>query len=335
MDDTLPPPTVDFAAFQRRYAERSAALREEQRVEEAEALAQHRAEETQRLADAAERRVRYTEACVASSREAYKRDVARAKQRGSRVLPLAASEALYDAMACQRLSPRTSPQAPRSHELSRPWLPWGTEDPSSPRRSSSPSAVSPSASRPASPSPRRRTIYRPPSPLPSSYTATPPSQLQEKRPAWSPPASPQRSPRTPRTPRTLQVWLGDLNDQPWHGSHEWPRRSSSSWASRPAISATPSHFVSSHSSHPRTVAMLRSSTSRADTKKAADPHQPSWYVGPWTINSAPVIHQHPKLNPGTVAKDVASMGMGHVVGQPPIRPADRVSPPMRRPPTFY
>ena len=35
MDDTLPPPTVDFADFQRRIAERSAALREEQRVEEA------------------------------------------------------------------------------------------------------------------------------------------------------------------------------------------------------------------------------------------------------------------------------------------------------------
>ena len=160
----------------------------------------------------------------------------------------------YGALAHQRLGPRSPP--PRSPPGWTERLPSFTSshDSSSSRVLSSDRRGASQLSSPRTSSAAWPTMQgHPLSPMGSrhSYTPPPAARLQSSASPTQP-----RTPCTPKTPKVLQVWLGDLSDQPWHGRSEKARsRSHASRASRSssALSGTPSsrssvRFVASRGS---------------------------------------------------------------------------------------
>ena len=138
----------------------------------------------------------------------------------------------YGALAHQRLGPRSPP--PRSPPGWTERLPSFTSshDSSSSRVLSSDRRGASQLSSPRTSSAAWPTMQgHPLSPMGSrhSYTPPPAARLQSAASPTQP-----RTPCTPRTPKVLQVWLGDLSDQPWHGRSEKAR--SRSHASRASCS---------------------------------------------------------------------------------------------------
>ena len=165
----------------------------------------------------------------------------------------------YGALAHQRLGPRSPP--PRSPPGWTERLPslTSSHDSSNSRVLSSDRRGASQLSSAAWP----MTQGHPLSPMGSrhSYTPPPAARLQSAASPTQP-----RTPCTPKTPKVLQVWLGDLSDQPWHGRSEKARsRSHASRAScstrtlSSTLSGTPSsrssvRFVASRGRHEDLVA---------------------------------------------------------------------------------
>ena len=226
----------------------------------------------------------------------------------------------YGALAHQRLGPRSPP--PRSPPGWTERLPSFTSshDSSSSRVLSSDRRGASQLSSAAWP----MTQGHPLSPMGSrhSYTPPPAARLQSAASPTQP-----RTPCTPKTPKVLQVWLGDLSDQPWHGRSEKARsRSHASRASRAScstrtLSSTLSGTLSSRSS----VRFVASRGSR-EPGHARSPACP-------LPLSAELPHPHPPTAPSraeprpTLAAAQRLGGAARHAVPPPRYPAFEATPP--------
>ena len=156
--------------------------------------------------------------------------------------PLGRIHCRYGALAHQRLGPRTSPRNPPGWTERLP--PFTSSYDSTDSHVLSSQLSSPRTSSAAWPT----MLGHPLSPMSSRHSYAPPTAARLQSAAWATSPTRPRTPCSPRTPRTLQVWLGDLGDQPWHGRSDKARlRSHVSRASR---SSTHSGPQSSRSSLP-------------------------------------------------------------------------------------
>ena len=173
--------------------------------------------------------------------------------------PLARTTCRYGALANQRLGPRTSPCSPPGWTERPPSFTSNYDSTSSRVLSSDRTGASQLSSPRTSSAAWPTMLGHPLSPITSRHSYAPPAAAHLQSAAAGQGYSPTRprTPCSPRTPRALQVWLGDLDDQPWHGRSDKARsRSLASRASRSStLSPSPSHGVSLKSASPLRVSL--------------------------------------------------------------------------------
>jgi hypothetical protein len=133
--------------------------------------------------------------------------------------PLARTTCRYGALANQRLGPRTSPRSPPGWTERPPSFTSNYDSTSSRVLSSDRTGASQLSSPRTSSAAWPTMLGHPLSPITSRHSYAPPTAAHLQSAAAGQGYSPTRprTPCSPRTPRALQVWLGDLDDQPWHG----------------------------------------------------------------------------------------------------------------------
>ena len=142
----------------------------------------------------------------------------------------------YGALANQRLGPRTSPRNPPGWTEHLPSF-TSSYDSTNSRVLSDRTGASSQMSSPRTSVAWPTMLGHPLSPISSWHSYAPPTTARLQSAALAAPPTRPRTPLSPRTPRELQVWLGDLGDQPWHGRSD-KARLSRSHASRASRSST-------------------------------------------------------------------------------------------------